>query len=133
MHEMALAEAVVLTALETAEKRGLERIGLLDVRVGELQRIRPGTLELCLQSVLPEGESPLSSAEIRVELERARFRFRPCGDSFGLAETGEAETEAIHFVPELARAFMGCPACGSPDFEVLAGRGVSIAALEAAG
>ena len=38
--------------------------------------------------------------------------------------------EAIHFVPELAHAFMRCPDCGSPDFEVAAGRGVAISGIE---
>ena len=38
--------------------------------------------------------------------------------------------EAVHFVPELARAFMGCPGCGSADFDVTAGRGVSVASIE---
>ncbi len=39
-------------------------------------------------------------------------------------ELGENEQEAIHFVPEAAHAFIRCPACGSPDFEISKGRGV---------
>ena len=38
--------------------------------------------------------------------------------------------EAIHFIPELAHAFLECPSCQSPDFELLQGRGVSIGAIE---
>ena len=36
----------------------------------------------------------------------------------------------IHFVPELAHAYLRCPDCSSADFEVLGGRGVSIDAIE---
>ncbi len=133
MHEMALAEAVVATALQAAEERGLARISVLDVRIGELQRIEPEAFEFCLQQVLPAGEPRLADARISLEIERALFRCRPCGESFDLAATGgpasEDEAEAIHFLPELARAFLGCPSCRSPDFEVLAGRGVSIESI----
>jgi hydrogenase nickel incorporation protein HypA/HybF len=49
-----------------------------------------------------------------------------------LPEPGDAaEAEAVHFIPELAHAFLQCPSCGSPDFEMLAGRGVSIGSIEA--
>jgi hydrogenase nickel insertion protein HypA len=134
VHELALAEAVVATALEAADDEGLERIRLVEVRVGELQRVKPEVFELCLQEVLPPGEPRLAGASFRLEVEPARFRCRPCGHAFGLASTGGPgsadEAEAIHFLPELARAFLGCPSCRSPDFEVLAGRGVSIESIQ---
>jgi hydrogenase nickel incorporation protein HypA/HybF len=38
--------------------------------------------------------------------------------------------EAIHFIPEIAHTYMRCPRCHSPDFEVIAGRGVWVAALQ---
>ena len=40
------------------------------------------------------------------------------------------EREAIHFIPALANAYMRCPGCDSPDFEVTAGRGVTIAQID---
>ena len=40
------------------------------------------------------------------------------------------QLESIHFIPELAHAFMACPGCESPDFEVLEGRGVWIECVE---
>jgi len=134
MHELALAHAVIATALDAADERGLQRLRLIDVQVGELQRISPETFELCLQEVVPSDEPRLASATITLAIERARFRCRPCGRAFGLGETGEPadgdRAEAIHFVPELAHAFLACPACASPDFEITAGRGVSIERLE---
>ncbi len=53
---------------------------------------------------------------------------------FALAEVGGLldgeQLESIHFIPELAHAFMACPGCDSPDFEVIQGRGVWIEAVE---
>ena len=131
MHEMALAEAVITTALQTAEKEGLARIEKIAVRIGELQQIKKDTFEFCLKEIIPASEPRLESTVITLEIQPARFRCRPCGHTFTLAETsgpslGHDESEAIHFIPELAHSFLRCPGCSSPDFEVEQGRGVSI-------
>ena len=130
MHEFALAEAVVATALDVAEKEGLSVLTRVDVGIGELQQIRRETFDFALREVLPHGEPRIAGTEFRVEIEPARFRCKPCAHEFALRETGgpttKADAEAIHFVPELAHAFLSCPRCNSPDFEVTAGRGVRI-------
>jgi hydrogenase nickel incorporation protein HypA/HybF len=41
-----------------------------------------------------------------------------------LRSLDEEAREAIHFLPEAAHAYIRCPKCGSPDFEILSGRGV---------
>ena len=133
MHEFALAEAVVDTALATARKENIGRLTRIVVRIGELQRIERDVFEFALREVIPASLARLRDVELRLETEPARFRCRPCGRSFDLAETretGEDESEAIHFIPELAHAFLRCPDCGSPDFEVVAGRGVVLQTLE---
>lgn len=134
MHEFALADAVITSALEVAQKEGMTRILRVDVRVGELQRIERELFEFALKEVLPLSEGRLTDTEIAVTVEPARFGCRPCGRSFDLAEASmpeaEREAEAIHFIPELAHAYLRCPDCRSPDFEVVQGRGVSIGAVE---
>lgn len=134
MHEMALAEAVVTTAIEAALKEGISQITLLEVRVGELQRMESDVFEYALKEVLPLDGSPISSDAIHVVMEPAGFRCRPCRRSFSLSHEDmaveESALEAIHFIPELAHAFLHCPACGSPDFEVVRGRGVTIGRIE---
>lgn len=134
MHEFALAEAVIATALETAAKEGIARLSRIVVRIGELQAIEREPFELALRQAIPAAESRLARTRIVVEDEPARFRCRPCDVEFGLDETGgplpHADSEAVHFVPELAHAFLRCPGCGSPDFEVLQGRGVTLQTLE---
>jgi Zn finger protein HypA/HybF involved in hydrogenase expression len=57
-----------------------------------------------------------------VKLQQAEF-----GMEEGCRDLDEAQSEAIHFIPELAHTYLRCPACASPDFEVVRGRGVWLA------
>jgi len=45
-------------------------------------------------------------------------------------DDNEDESEAIHFIPEVAFVHARCPKCGSPDFEIMTGRGVSITLIK---
>lgn len=134
MHEFALAEAVIDAALQAADREGVAEITRIVVRLGALQNVEPEVFRFALREVLPASEPRLAGAAITVEAEAARFRCRPCGRAFGLDEAGDrgaAEAaEAMHLIPELAHAFLRCPDCRSPDFEVIEGRGLSIAVLE---
>ncbi len=134
MHEFALAEAVVTAAVKTAKQEEMSRIVNVSLKIGELQHIKREVFEFALKEVLPKSEPCLEGATFTLEIEPARFRCRACGHEFALADTGGPgdadEQEAIHFVPELAHAFLRCPACESPDFEVCGGRGVMIDTIE---
>lgn len=134
MHEYALADAVVTSALEVAEKEGLSRITGIVVRIGELQTIETEVFRYALEEILPASEERLQGVKFTLDTEPARFRCRACEEEFGLRETGgpknEAESEAIHFVPELAHGYLRCPKCESPDFEVTEGRGVVLQTIE---
>jgi hydrogenase nickel incorporation protein HypA/HybF len=134
MHEYALADAVIRAALQTAEQQGLRRITRVVVKIGELQQIRADVFEDALREVLPSDEPRIDGIEVEVLEDPARLCCRVCGRVFTAREAAgdrtDDETEAIHFVPELAHAFFSCPGCASPDFEVEGGRGVSLEALE---
>ena len=134
MHEWALAEGVIRTALEAGRNEGFRSISRITVKIGELQRIEKEVFETALRHVMPPSEPRLAGARVELGIEPARFRCRPCGAEFTLGEidgpVGPDQLESIHFIPELAHAFMACPRCASPDFEVLEGRGVWIEAVE---
>jgi hydrogenase nickel incorporation protein HypA/HybF len=134
MHEMALAEAVVAAALDAAEKNGITKITKIEVRVGELQQIELDAFRFAIQEMIPASEPRIAGAVLVVDTDPARCLCRACGRTFGLADVpppgGHEESEAIHFIPELAHAFLRCPACASPDFEVTGGRGVTVGAIE---
>ena len=54
MHEWALAEGVISTAVEEAEREGLVAVERVEVVIGELQRIKKETFEFAIAEVLPE-------------------------------------------------------------------------------
>lgn len=130
MHEWALAESVVMAALAEAERQGLTRIERIEVRVGQLQQISEDVFRFAVHKVIPAALAGLRDVEVRVAVEPAAFRCRACERPFALDEVaaalGSRQAEAVHFIPELAHAFLRCPDCGSPDFDVVAGRGVRL-------
>ena len=134
MHEWALAEGVVLTARELAEREGMRRVTRLVVRVGELQRISPEFFRKAIDAVLPADDERLAGVELELELEPTSFTCRGCSKSFTLAEVADdlddQGQEAVHFVPELAHGYLRCPSCEHHDFDVGSGRGIWIDRLE---
>jgi len=128
MHELALAQAVVMTLVEEASKRALNNINA-EVVVGELQSIDMEIFESNLNELkeLVYQERKIK-INIRIVREEARFKCNRCGYIWRLSDLSIAEDakEAIHFVPEAAHSYIQCPRCGSRDFEVISGRGVYV-------
>jgi hydrogenase nickel incorporation protein HypA/HybF len=123
LHEWALAEAVISAASEVADKENLKEVTEVIVKVGELQGVELEILDFAF-SQLKAGK--FKNAEFKMETVRAKLQCRVCGQSWVLdrEKLDENTAEAIHFVPEVAHAYIKCPECGSPDFEILEGRGV---------
>ncbi len=132
MHEWALAEAVVATAKRAAQEKKLRHVTEITVKLGELQQIEREIFEFALQQILSQEDSLVRGAKVTLERECARFRCRICHHEWAFeSENLNSEiAEAIHFIPEIAHTYIRCPQCGSPDFEVIAGRGVWLAALK---
>ena len=134
MHEFALADAVVKTAMRVAADAGIERIERIVVTVGELQRIRTDLVEFSLRDVLPAEAVALANVEFDVTVEPVRFRCIACDLEFGPPDDADPEAlEAMHMIPELSHAFVRCPGCGSPDFAIAAGRGITLQRVEGSG
>ena len=123
MHEWALAEAVISSATEIAEKEGLREVTEVKITVGELQQIEIDILEFAL-SQLKTGK--LGKTRFEIETTKGKLKCRVCDHRwfFGEENIDEETTEAIHFVPEIAYMCIRCPKYGSPDFEIMQGRGV---------
>lgn len=134
MHEWSLAEAVIATAIEESRKEGLEEITEIKLKIGELQQLDIEIFKFALEELAracDEG-SLLKNMKIEMETEKAIFRCRVCGKEWDFGEIGlsEDEYEAVHFAPEVAHAYIRCPSCKSPDFEVIQGRGVLIQTIK---
>jgi len=129
MHEWALAEAVISAALQIAEKEGLQEIREVKIKVGELQQIELDILEFALSQLKPVK---FKNAKFSIEVAKAELKCRVCGHEwfFKKEKMDENAAEAIHFVPEVAHTYIKCPKCGSPDFEILEGRGVWLESIK---
>jgi hydrogenase nickel incorporation protein HypA/HybF len=131
MHEWALAEAVLEATAAAMAGRPPEALRTVNVLLGELQAIDRDIFAFALGELARGGA--FARAAFALETQPARFGCARCAAAWSLDQAAAADErarEAIHFLPESAHAFMRCPACGSPDFTVLAGRGVSIASIE---
>ncbi len=123
MHEWALAEAILATATEIAKKEKLKQVTEVTVRVGELQQVEREILRFALTQMKPEG---FTNTKFRFLKAKTELKCRVCGTTwqFKKEKLDKATMEAIHFVPEVAHTYIKCPKCGSPDFEIVEGRGV---------
>jgi hydrogenase nickel incorporation protein HypA/HybF len=123
MHEWALAEAVIAAASKIAEKEGVKEVREVSIKVGELQQVELDILQFALSQLKPAS---FKAAKFRITRAKTELKCRACGHMwvFKKQELDESIAEAIHFVPEVAHAYIKCPKCGSPDFEIIKGRGV---------
>lgn len=121
VHEWALAESI----LDYLRQSGYERVKILKIRLGALQSIDKNILEFGLRELATEKNMKIDS--IVFEEEPAVLQCNTCGLKWNLSpqQFDEASREAIHFVPEAIYAYIRCPRCGSRDFKVLSGRGLS--------
>ena len=71
MHEWALAEAVISAASKLAEERGLKRVKLIRLRIGELQQIDLEVFKYALDQIARER---LPEARFEMTVEDAEFR-----------------------------------------------------------
>lgn len=134
MHEWALADAVIAAAIEEARNEGLAEITELQLRIGELQQLDLEIFKFALDELVKSytGSPVLEEVKIVLEKEPAIFKCRVCGKEWDYGAQGltEEEYEAVHFAPEVAHAYIRCPSCKSPDFEVIQGRGVLIQTIK---
>ncbi len=135
MHEWALAEAVVSALLNILQKGEGKRVKKAVVKIGELQQIDKEIFEFALREQVKK--TALESFKPILEDVPAVFKCIGCHHKWSFRENtsglDDDVRESIHFVPELAHAFIRCPKCNSPDFEVAQGRGVWIGEVEIEG
>lgn len=125
MHEWALAEAVIAASQQVAKKEKLTEIREINIKIGELQQVEKNILRFALSQVKPAS---FKNAVFHISKAKTTLKCRVCGNTwfFRKSKLGEDTAEAIHFVPEVAHAYVKCPKCGSPDFEIAEGRGIWI-------
>ena len=131
MHEWSLADAVITTVDKYYKEKNAVAVKSVTIQVGELQNIDEEVFFFGLQNLL-DGY-PFGEEVFHIEVQPVMFRCRFCKHPWSLSdvpEVGPEEKEAIHFLPESAHVYLKCPSCGSTDFVVETGRGVSIGSIE---
>ena len=134
MHEWALAESVITTALEEAEKEKLESITEIIVDIGELQQIEQELFSFAVNDIMKSYSPKLKNTKITVNIQHSTLRCKHCDNTWTFDDIkknlDEEEAESIHFLPEVAVVHSRCPKCNSPDFEIQEGRGVAIRSIK---
>ncbi|HDN05649.1 MAG TPA: hydrogenase nickel insertion protein HypA, partial [Candidatus Bathyarchaeota archaeon] len=77
MHEWALAEAVISTVSQLAEKEGLNEVTEVKLKVGELQQIELDVLKFALSQL--KTSKLLKNARFDIETVKAELKCRVCG------------------------------------------------------
>jgi hydrogenase nickel incorporation protein HypA/HybF len=123
MHEWALAEAIIMTANQIAEKEQLKEVTEVKIRIGELQQVERDILLFAISELKPEI---FKNSKFKILTAKTKLKCRICGNiwQFQKEKFDENTREAIHFIPEVAHSFVKCPSCASPDFEIVVGRGI---------
>lgn len=112
-----------MTASQVAEREKLRKVTEIKIKMGDLQQIETDILEFALSQI---KHGKLKEAKFIIESVPAKLKCKACGHTwtFDGKKLDKESREAVHFVPEIAHTFIKCPKCGSPDFEILEGRGV---------
>jgi len=132
MHEWALAESVIVAAIEATKKEKLKKITEIKITIGELQQIEKDIFEFALSQIMKDKK--LKNVKIKINNEKSTLKCKNCEKVWSFHDMKKKlnndESESIHFIPEVALVHSRCPNCGSPDFEILTGRGVTITSIK---
>lgn len=133
MHEWALAESIVMAAVEEARKEKLKKITKVIVSIGELQQIEKEIFLFALNELGKSQQPPIKKDAFALKTEKSTLICKNCGEQWKYSDMkkklNEAESESIHFIPEVVFVHTRCPQCGSPDFEISQGRGVMLSSI----
>jgi len=121
VHEWALAESIILYI----KQQGYVNIKKLRVCIGVLQSIDKEILNYALRELAEEYGVKLDKVELVDEY--PLLKCNVCGFMWSInpSEISDDVREAIHFIPEAIYAYYKCPRCGSLDYSIVKGRGIS--------
>lgn len=110
MHELSIAHSILSIAERALPVDAEGHISAVQVQVGELSTIETESLLFAFNSIR-EG-TVLSDAELQLEIVPGRAECRDCHTAFHLPAFGNP-----------------CPACGSYDLQVTAGREMKVLSI----
>ncbi len=111
MHEMSLAENVLLLIEEAAQVQGFRRVRAVWLEIGQLAGVEEEALRFCFDAVA--RGSIAQDARLEIVAQPGRGRCRQCAVLVPMATLLDA-----------------CPQCGSYGLEVAGGGGMRVRELE---
>ena len=111
MHEMSIVAGVIDAVVPSAEQAGAERVLAISLRIGDMTEVVDEALEFAFEA-LTEG-TMCEGAELRVTKVHPRSVCFECGDEF--------DHDRFH---------RACPACGSYETRLVAGKELEIESIE---
>jgi hydrogenase nickel incorporation protein HypA/HybF len=108
MHELSITQSIVDAVVE---RLGDTEVSSVRIEIGKLSGVMVDSVRFCFDMVV-EG-TPLQGARLVVDEPSGRARCRGCAEEFGSDDP-----------------ILLCPACGSADVDVLAGRDLRIKSVE---
>jgi hydrogenase nickel incorporation protein HypA/HybF len=134
MHEWALAESILTATVEESKKEKMKKITEIKINLGELQQIEKDIFKFALKEIIKEQGEIFKNVKITIKIEKSTLKCKNCENTWSFSDIkrklSEDEGESIHFIPETTFVHTRCPECGSPDFEIITGRGVSITQIK---
>jgi len=124
VHELAITQAILDTALRHAEQARVTSVHALYLRLGELSGLAPDSIQFYFD-LLSKGTCA-EGAQLHFERFSPRARCRVCGATRGLA----FDTSAASAWSRRLGLLESC-ACGKSDFELEGGTGCFLDAMEA--
>ncbi|MBY4797492.1 hydrogenase maturation nickel metallochaperone HypA [Collinsella sp. AGMB00827] len=112
MHEMGIVDGILATVIAAAHDAGASRIISVRLRIGDMREVVEESLRFAWEA-LREDDSLTSSAELQVDEVRPKSICSACGITF--------DHDRFH---------LRCPACGSTNTRLLAGRELDIVSME---
>jgi hydrogenase nickel incorporation protein HypA/HybF len=111
MHELAIAQGVLDIVRQYVPENEAGSIHSVRVRIGRLSGVVPESLDFSFEAIV--AGTPWQSAKLQIEHVPALSQCRNCGAEF--------EIEELAF---------RCPACGSTDISLIAGRELQVVEIE---
>ncbi|MDD3985262.1 MAG: hydrogenase maturation nickel metallochaperone HypA [Methanobacterium sp.] len=110
MHELSMADAMVKTVLDVAEKNNATEVIEVTIEIGKLTMLNPEQLKFLLDVIVEN--TLLEGAKINIEEIPVELNCNIC-EYKGLADMDDSD----HYL-----AIVKCPKCGERNVEITTGR-----------
>ena len=112
MHELGLVSGILDVVTGTAREAGASRVVSVSLRIGDMAEVNEESMDFAWD-VLREDDPLTAEATVQVEYVRPKSVCAECGNEF--------EHDRFH---------LRCPACGSRETRLVAGREMDIVSME---